>query len=170
MRQRQLNLITVVLLVLSLTELQAQSMYVKAKDGTQTSYSLSGIRKLTFPTDSVEVTNTNGISQSYFLSNVSYLSFADYTTDISLVKRQSVNFIQLYPNPSSDVLNIIFQATETGTMHLHIINLQGQIVVEQMHENKKGENSMKLNISNLPAGLYLVNNGVEIRKFVKFIK
>ncbi|MEY3451220.1 MAG: hypothetical protein RL711_1046 [Bacteroidota bacterium] len=48
MRQKRLKLSAVFLLGLGLTGLQAQTMYVKEKSGTQTAYTLSSLRKMTF--------------------------------------------------------------------------------------------------------------------------
>jgi len=162
----------ILFLCVGITALQAQTtLNVKSKDGTQTAYPLSGIQKLTFPTHSVVVTETNGTMQSYTLSNVRYLSFANLTvTNNSLLDTLDSNGIKLYPSPASEELNINYRATNSGTVQIRIINLQGQIVLSQTHENAQGENNVKLNISELSAGLYLVSNGKESRSFIKYIK
>ena len=150
------------------TGMQAQSsLYVKTKDGTQTAYTVSGIRKLTFPTGNVAVTNTSGNTQSYALSNVRYLSFTDYKTEAPIVKTQDEGSLRLYPNPASNELSVAYQALKSGTVHLRIVDLTGKTLVEQQHENTSGENAVKLNISALPAGVYLLSNGEESKEFVK---
>ena len=169
MEYRKLIVCVILFSCIGITELHAQrQLNVKLKDGTQTTYTLTGIQKLTFPSNSVVVTETNGSTQSYTLSNVRYLRFAnDTTTDISVLETQDVNTIKLFPNPASEELNIQYRATNCGTVQIRVINIQGQIVLAQTHENTKGENNVKLNISGLPVGLYMVRNGSESRSFIK---
>ena len=146
---------------------RAQStLYVKTKDGTQTGNTLSGIKKLTFPTGSVAVSKTNGTQQSYVLSTVRYLSFADYPTDAPLVETQDRSSLKLYPNPASNELSISYQAPQTGMVQLRIVDLQGHIVLEQQQQSNAGKNETTLNISSLPSGLYLLSNGIKSTEFI----
>jgi len=86
MKYKKVKLVAVFLVSLGFTNVQAQSsLYLKTKDGIQITYAVSGIRKLTFPTGSVVVTNTSGNPQTYVLSNVRYLSFTDFKTEAPLV-------------------------------------------------------------------------------------
>jgi len=171
MKYKIVKLVAVFLASFGFTGLQAQSsLYVKTKDGTQTSFVVSNIHKLTFPTGSVVVTNKTGNPQSYALSTVRYLSFADYKTEAPLVKTQEGSSLTLYPNPASNELNISYLATQGGTMRLRIIDLQGQTVLEQTQQSTVGENKTRLDISPLPAGLYLLSNGIESTEFIKIIK
>jgi len=172
MEYRKLPLCAILFLGIGITELQAQiKLNVKSKDDTQTAYSLTDIQKLTFPAHSVVVTETNGSTQSYTFSNVRYLSFIDITaTNFPVLETLDSNSIKLYPSPASEELNIHYSATNCGTVQIRIINIQGQIVLAQTHENTKGENNIKLNISALPAGLYMVNNGAGSSSFIKYIK
>jgi hypothetical protein len=97
MKYKKVKLVAVFLASFGFTGLQAQSsLYVKTKDGTQTSFAVSNIHKLTFPTGSVVVTTNSGNPQSYTLSNIRYLSFADYKTEAPLVKTQEGSSLTLY--------------------------------------------------------------------------
>jgi hypothetical protein len=78
------------LLGLGLTGLQAQTMYVKEKTGTQTTFELNDIRKLTFPEGNIMVNNTDGNTSVYELSDIRYLSFIDFTTNLKRIDRQKV--------------------------------------------------------------------------------
>ena len=48
MRPKKVKLSAVLLLGLGLSSIQAQTMYVKKSNGTQTAYPLNSIRKMTF--------------------------------------------------------------------------------------------------------------------------
>jgi len=171
MKYKKVKLVAVFLAIAGFTNIRAQSnLYVKTKDGTQTTFAVSNIHKLVFSTGNVVVNNISGNPQSYALSNVRYLSFADYKTEAPVVKTQDGSSLKLYPNPASNELNISYLATQGGTMRLRIIDLQGQTVLEQTQQNTIGENKTRLNISLLPVGLYLLSNGIESTEFIKVIK
>jgi hypothetical protein len=169
MKYRKRVLCVILFLNLGIIELQAQmQMSVKTKDGSQTIYSLTDISKLTFPKDSVLVNNLNATPQSFALSNIRYLSFANYSkTAVVEIETKHDSSIRLYPNPAKEEINIIYQAIQCGTVQIRIINLYGQTVLEQTHENTKGENNVRITISDLAAGLYLLSDGVESRSFIK---
>jgi hypothetical protein len=166
MRYKKVKVGAVLLLGLGSTQLQAQSssLYVKTKDGTQTAYTVSGIRKLTFPTGNVVVTKTNGSSQSYALSNVRYLSFADYKTDVPLVETQDEGGLQLYPNPASNQLTVNFRVAKSGNASISIVDFQGRTISQQTVASLAGDNKTIVSLANIPVGLYLcsVNNGTNI--------
>src|ERR1035437_1536276 len=107
MRYKKIKLSAMLLLGIGLAGLQAQSsMNVKENSGTQTSYTLTGIRKLTFPTGSMLVTKTDGSTNTYTLSSIRYLNFTNLTTSVSQVDNQANSGSILYPNPVIDQLQI----------------------------------------------------------------
>ena len=61
--------------------------------------------------------------------------------------------VQIYPNPSTNKLMIRF--TEGGSQEVHLVNLQGQILVK----TKLSAGQAQLDVSTLPKGLYLVKVG-----------
>jgi hypothetical protein len=72
--------------------------------------------------------------------------------------------LNMYPNPTSDVLNISAQNTINN---VEIFNVLGQKVMSMRIENTSAE----INVSNLNAGIYLmkyeINNSTITKKFVK---
>ena len=89
------------------------------------------------------------------------------TTESSLVESLGKNNLLVFPSPAKDDLTIRYQSTESGTLDIRIIDMQGHILLEQSHNNIQGENSIKLNISQLAAGSYVVSNGLESKEFIK---
>jgi len=157
---------TVPLLGLSLTQVHAQTLNVKEKNETQTSYSLSNIRKLTFSQGNLIITTKIQGVDSYPINGLLNLNFNSIITDIpaTLTKYPILN---TYPNPLSDVLNINLSET-TGQGTLEILNTDGIIVKTQQIESTA---SVSIDLSQLPLGLYLCryNNGIETRT-TKIIK
>ena len=84
--------------------------------------------------------------------------------DAAGVEDESLVTLNMYPNPTSDVLNISAQNTINT---VEIYNVLGQKVIRMYVENTSAE----INVSNLNAGIYLIkyeiNNRTSTKKFVK---
>ena len=104
MRQKRLRLSVVFMLGLGLTGLQAQTMYIKEKSGTQTAYTLSSLRKMTFSGGNATVQKSDNSTGVYALNGLSYLNFTSLITSLTAPLG---NFnIVTYPIPVTDALNI----------------------------------------------------------------
>lgn len=92
-------------------------------------------------------------------------TFIDTTTSVGRIK--SNTSIQLYPNPVSTELNIVFTPTESNTK-AHIVDVSGKTLVSTPLNNN-GVNT--LNTESLSPGMYLLriesSTQSEIFKFVK---
>lgn len=168
MIHKKIKLCVVLLLALGLSNLQAQTMYVKEKSGTQTTYSLGSITKMSFSSGNIVVSKNSGSPDTYALSDLQYLNFQDITTGIAEVEKQE-STIFLYPNPVVDVLNIRLSKAENKTGLIEIISIEGK-VVSSLTINAQA-NVYQVNITALPKGIYLckVKNGtiLETTKFLK---
>lgn len=168
MKHKRIKLSAVLLLGLGLTSLQAQTMYVKEKVGTQTAYTLSSVRKMTFTGGDVTVQKTDNSTGVYALSGLRYLNFTNLTTSITELPVQLVSGdLIAYPNPITDVLNIDLRGVE-GEGTISIISFDGKVLQTQQ---TSGASTVTLNLSQLPKGIYLCRfaNTTEI-KTVKIIK
>lgn len=168
MRQKPLKLSALLLLGLGLTGLQAQTMYVTEKSGTQTAYALSSIRKMTFSGGNATIQKTDNSTGVYAISGLSYLNFTDLSTGITESTMQlGVSNLITYPNPVKELLNIdLSNLPAEGT--ISILTLDGKMIQTL---NINGNSLITLNISNLVQGIYLCRySNAEVIKTVKIIK
>jgi hypothetical protein len=70
---------------------------------------------------------------------------------LSLAAKSEKQIVTMYPNPSSDKLTVLLPF-ESGTTHLEFFNALGQSV----HQVDLSQHINQLNVSHLPAGVYLV--------------
>ena len=168
MKHKFLKLNAVLLLGLGLSPLQGQTtMNVKATSGTQTAYTLSGIRKLTFPsTGNMTVTKTTAATDNYVLTAVRYMNFSDVGTGIEQTVNQEGAF-KLYPNPVVDVLHIELSNAEAKNATVELLSIEGKL----LYKAKLSATSNSINVSQFKQGIYLcrINNGtrIETTKFFK---
>lgn len=167
MRHKRLQLSAVLLLGIGLTGLQAQTMYMQESSGVQTAYTLSNMQKIIFSGGNITFQKTDNTIDVYPLSELKYLSFKDYSTGIEEhMQMGSANLIT-YPNPINDVLNIDLTGVENkGT--ISILTFEGKLLKVQ---KSYGANTLTLNLSQLPQGIYLCRYvSITEIKTIKIIK
>lgn len=78
----------------------------------------------------------------------------------------------LYPNPTNDKLNVIFEASSLEDGQLEIVDALGRIIQSRSLQVVSGINRVELNTMTLAAGIYYVNisfgdHEINFQKFVK---
>lgn len=154
------------LLLPACSMMQAQTMHVRPVLGSQTTYPVADIQKLTFDNGNMLVTNNTGASGSFALSGLRYVSFTDFnlgTTSPEL----ATNKFYAYPNPASHILNISGSNTIQRVSQIEILSLEGRLLMQQKPANDR----LQVDISALPQGMYLckITNGNQ-QQTLKFLK
>ncbi|MNY45953.1 hypothetical protein D3C86_1810920 [compost metagenome] len=80
--------------------------------------------------------------------------------------------LKIYPNPANRDMEVEYEAADTGTADMKIINMLGLTVLSKQVPIKKGLNSSPVNVAALVPGTYVVilANGFMQQKgiFVKY--
>ena len=81
-------------------------------------------------------------------------------------------FVIMYPNPTSDILNIQLQSTGSYTTVLDIKNILGQVILSTEISVQKGVVEIPINVTNFVSGTYIVSfadssGKLHQKKFVK---
>ena len=110
-----------------------------------------------FESEANAISNINPLSNSQLLvDGATYYAVATsgsctstpfaITVSVTLgVKENFINFIQVYPNPTNDFINI---KIESELKSIEIYNIQGQKILTS--------NQKQVNVSHLASGVYLV--------------
>ena len=72
---------------------------------------------------------------------------------IQEITKASLHFVSIYPNPSSDVINIVLSGNEGGIAQIKLINMDGKLIRELAAVNK---NANQMNVGALNTGIYLL--------------
>ena len=163
MKHIRLKLSIVTLLILGSTELQAQTMYVRQSNGTETTHTLNDIQKMTFLNGNFIIQNIDNSTNQFAINGLRHLVFTNLSTNIDYPTNQ----VFTYPNPVTDVLYIDL-SNEEGKGILNILTLEGKILQTQ---RIIGNNLITIPLSNYPKGVYLCQylNSTSI-KTVKIVK
>lgn len=81
----------------------------------------------------------------------------------------AINNISMYPNPTSELINVSFGMTAPANVNLNIYSMSGALVKTQAFENLNGNQSVQVDVSTLSAGEYLVSLATEKGAVVKSI-
>jgi Domain of unknown function (DUF4114)/Secretion system C-terminal sorting domain len=65
--------------------------------------------------------------------------------------------IAVSPNPVEDVANVNFKLEERGTALITLSNVNGQTMMTKNEVFAKGNNNVKLDMTNYPSGIYILN-------------
>tara|TARA_B100000768_G_C11279529_1_gene377740 strand:- start:118 stop:3717 length:3600 start_codon:yes stop_codon:yes gene_type:complete len=99
--------------------------------------------------------NITDYSNSTFIDNINVLAESLGTTDNELSE------ISMYPNPTSEMVNISFNSNIGNSYQLKIINSLGQVIQNIEKTSLNGSNEMSIDVSNYSAGLYFVKIKVD---------
>ncbi|HDO26866.1 MAG TPA: Omp28-related outer membrane protein [Bacteroidetes bacterium] len=84
---------------------------------------------------------------------------ADYTITVDnctgIGENQAVG-LELFPNPTTGILNINISADEFNNAELKVVNVLGKEIYKQTGLNIKGDYSVRVNLSTQPNGIYFV--------------
>lgn len=76
---------------------------------------------------------------------------------------------QLYPNPTSELVNLAFNLTETKDVNIQIYTMDGKVVADKTLNNISGQQNISLDITGLTAGTYLVSVNADGRSHIKML-
>ena len=62
----------------------------------------------------------------------------------------------IFPNPSSERVNIQFEGTQAGNLQVHLVDLQGRLIKSQNTAVSTGTINIELNVNDVAAGYYRV--------------
>ncbi len=97
----------------------------------------------------------------------SIVGVAEYEQSSALIKN-------IYPNPATDNLTILFENMKEENIIIELRNILGQIVYVEDYDATIGSNTVQLKIDNLSQGTYIINvidsNKIQIKKMFTVIK
>ena len=150
------------LFVLVLTSLfgtisKAQSIYFNYTDGTNAAYNLADIRKITFDVDLMQLHMTDGSIYSRNVSTIGHYQYNQNSVNVENLLADLNDWnLQVFPNPTSDELNLRYSLPKNEKITIALFDLQGKMILEQLAGEKLiGENQDKLDLRQIASGTYI---------------
>ncbi len=99
----------------------------------------------------------------YRLKQIDYDGNFSYSKTISINNKQiNKSSVNIYPIPSDKELSYEFYSNESALVNISVIDVLGNVVMQEQTTAKPGINKLKLNIEKLSEGMYFlkVDNGL----------
>lgn len=135
----------------------AQSVYFNYTDGTNATYNLQDVRKITFNADVMQLKLWDGSLYEWNVSTIGYYQYDETNVNTQEWLNQANAWqVRLFPNPTSTVLNVRFQLPKEDQVSISLSDLQGKLLMTKNIGTKTaGEHLETLDLSGLPQGNYL---------------
>ncbi len=80
----------------------------------------------------------------------------EYCSYIRIEHVSNVCELQVYPNPTSEWINVNVHLTQPEMIHAYVYNSQQVLVMDKHQQGHTGNNLVKMNVHHLPAGQYTI--------------
>jgi len=157
------------LLIISIINTNAQSLFIYFNDGVVNEYTLSSVSKITFSNNNMILHKTDESILTWAISDIRKYNY-NITTSIKEEDNLSNIDVLIYPNPSNGNFKIDYQVNQKGSINISIIAADGRLIKNLFNGNKNtGSYSLNYN-SNLVAGNYFVKiqneNNITTKKII----
>jgi hypothetical protein len=171
MKRKLLVLISAVILICS--SVGAQNIYFDYSDGTNSTYSIEEIRKITFTNDVMNLHLYDGTTYSWDVNLIDQYQYELSPLQIdAILKEVNSMEVNVHPNPADDNLQVSFTNIDTKCLCLSIFDLQGRILFEEnCNSFDLGKTNYTIELSTFQSGQYFVRltgqNTSITKKFIK---
>lgn len=119
----------------------------------------------------IEISYYYNLYSEYFTGYLAEASYISIITDITKISDNSLLSFSSFPNPSSSQMTLRINGIEDTKAEIYVYNLTGNKVLDLYSGSlTKGDNNISVNVSSLPAGVYIVKLSTgTIHKFLKII-
>lgn len=156
MKKHRALLLFLFMTLISYSVIAQKNITIQYRDNQEITYSINHNSKLTFLDNQLIISQPSGNIYYFDIENIRKIYFSN-PNSLSDIAHQ--NNITLYPNPSSNRINLSNIISKTL---ISIYNIQGVLVMSEVIYQDKS-----INISNLSNGLYIVKVGNKEFKLVK---
>lgn len=116
--------------------------------------------------------NSNPGHKGSDVTTLSTLTLKESTANGIYIIPKKVSNFSVYPNPASDMINIVFDLKSSSFVTIEITDLEGRKIASVMSERQSGTVSKDFNVKELPSGNYLIRlevNGKTATQFLSIV-
>lgn len=141
--------------------------------GASTNHLLSRIESHTFSGGKMITVFEDGAPNLEInLTAIDELTFVtDNTLSIGDETVENTQKLTAYPIPVTSDLTVIYDSSQQGIVQLDIIAISGQVVISKQLDKTVGTNRYKVDLQQLPAGMYILrltdNTNQVIKQIIK---
>lgn len=107
------------------------------------------------------------------MNTPAFFSIDNFTTvnTVGINELESVSNSVVFPNPTTNKVNITFDAKKETNLNFNILDLTGKILFSNALQSTLGSNTIEVNMENLEAGMYFIEmSDSNASKRIKIVK
>jgi hypothetical protein len=137
--------------------LRAQSFHFNYTDGTNASYNLADVRKITFDADLMNLHFLDGTVYAWNVSTIGYYQYDESSLNVQeWLNKANAWEVVIFPNPTSTNLNVSYNLPKEDVITIALYDMQGKLVLDKnLGKLSPGEHQESLDVSNLPKSTYV---------------
>lgn len=137
--------------------LRAQSIYFNYTDGTNSSYNLEDVRKITFDADLMNLHFWDGSMYGWNVSTIGDYQYNESSLNVQeWLNSANAWEVVIFPNPTSTNLNLRYNLPKDDEINIALFDMQGKLFLRKsLGKQLSGEQQQTLDVSNLPEGSYV---------------
>ena len=151
---KKILLLTIVVCICTIV--RSQSVYFNFNNGTQTSYNLEDVRKITFNADVMSLHLWGGTIYSWNVSTIEHYQYSENMIGVEEVLALANEIeVNVYPNPTKNILHIAYTIHQEDEIKVSLYSLDGRLVLYKVLGRQiSGEHLHQFEIAEFPAGTY----------------
>ncbi len=150
--------------------IQAQTLHVKKRDGTNIFNRISEVNRISFKSDTIVLDIKNREKILINVIDIQNIDFIQNNSDDLKYNIIKDSFAILFPNPSNGYINIALNTSECNNFSIEILSINGTVLYLKNEQIKESNSIYNLNIMELPSGLYfcriIYSDKIQIIKFI----
>ena len=146
------NILFIAIGLLSSIGLRAQNMVVTLDNATTETFAVASIQSIKFGDSTMILKEINGTVTTWDITDIDNYDFSSGVglNDQVIVENSSLH---LFPNPSSDLVNIQFFSAHEGNITIDIIDVEGKLI-QQVYQGAHHEQQTHQWVSNAVKGTF----------------
>ena len=147
------NFLLLALGLLSSMGIKAQNLVVTLTNASIETFPISSIRSIKFGNSTMILNELNGTVTTWDISDINNYDFNSSSVGLNDQMYVENSTLQLFPNPSSNLVNIQFLGVQVGNIVIEIIDVNGKQIQEVYRGAHQGQQTYQW-LSNAVIGTY----------------
>lgn len=135
----------------------AQSIHFNYLDGTNNSYNLSDVRKITFDADVMNLHLWDASIYAWNVSTIGHYQYDESSMSVSELLNNANSWdVNIFPNPACTNLNVQFNLPKEDIITIALYDVQGKLILEKtLGQQTSGAHQEMLELNLVPKGTYV---------------
>ena len=132
------NILLLALVLLSSMGIKAQNLVVTLTNASIETFPISSIKSIKFGNSTMILNELNGTVTTWDISDINNY---DFSNSVGLNDQMNIenSTLQLFPNPSNNLVNIQFSGVQVGNIVIDIIDVNGKQIQEVYRGAHEGQ-------------------------------